>query len=369
MLERLSSYNHESAQHDFSGNYHESQAFQPLDHIFPFMSALEAIAPDLKLDHENVDSKHLSFLYAESFINKITSEYDPQNLGEFKKAAIEEYHNLGREVFGPIAAHYVDTTLSQCDPEGRTIFLARDATPFYRVAKTFQRLDPKTYPHNLEESYLNRKLCGIEDEQEKGDLSNFDDSTVAQYVEQHGFAEKQPINLVEVGAWGTIIQKLKIKYPQADMQAFFFYTHIPQYIYGYSNLTAGETVPPYDLEAIADSWEAFPKAITRPTRLLKQNDRIAVDFAGTDTTAVYPFLADFTKASLSGIEDAAVDFIYGKKINPQDELVRLAKLSHAARDYAFTGILPQSTPLWSGGEDHVKNWSVGKIPPLRDTIR
>lgn len=327
-----------------------------------FATDMEEVAPDLK-------SNGLANCYADSLFHKLVNN-GASTLEELTKAGSQEFHYVGKHVLGPLAVSFVDKALK--GSQGKAIFPARDATPFFYIAKTLKTLDPFTYPLQLEDiqnPVFNRKLWGIEDEQDpENHVLSVIDPLVQKLLSQMGFLSDQQKSFIEVGCWGSMVDQLNQAMQQGNMpteeySVYFLYTHLPSNIYGFINIY-GDDVPESVLETIADTWEAFPKFFKRPTKLVEDAGIVKASLEGKLVES--PFLSTWTLAALQGVVDAATDFVIQKQtINPRDEILRFWELSNRAQLGEFTGVLPGHTETWSEGEVWKASWKWGKILPLK----
>lgn len=322
-----------------------------------YIDHLGQVAPDLK-------SHNLAEIYAEGLFNKLEAG-NPSSLEELVHMGSIEFNKVGRYVLGPLAVGFVDTVLRES--EGITIFPARDATPFFYAAKTLKALNPQGYAvesENILNPVFNRKLWGVEDEQDReNEVLPISHPLVQKLLSQLGFGKNIQKSFIEVGCWGSMVDQLKRQMVKEDYSVYFLFTHLPGYIYGFTNIH-GVNLPEAVLETIADTWEAFPKFFKRPTKLIEENGVVRASLEGKVIDS--PFLSSWTTAALQGIVDAAKDFaMSGHRIDPYAEIVRLWQLSLKAQHGEFTGVLPRHTETWTEGEDWIANWQWGKIPPLK----
>ena len=327
-----------------------------------FTKDIEDVAPDLK-------SHSLSQKFSASLFHKLES-IGVTTLEQAVRAGSHEFYAVGKHILGPLAVSFVDTALK--NSSGKTIFPARDATPFFYIAKTLKTLDPSSYHSDIDDiqnPVFNRKLWGIEDEQDpENHVIPVTHPMVQQLLSQMGFFSNQPKSFIEVGCWGSMIDQLhqamnQNLMPTEEFSVYFLYTHLPESIYGFMNIH-GCDVPESILETIADTWEAFPKFFKRPTRLIEENGIVKASLEGKLVAS--PFLPQWTWAALQGVVDAATDFVTKKQIiDPRDEIHKLWALSEKAQSGEFTGVLPDHTETWSEGETWKKEWKWGKIPPLK----
>lgn len=322
-----------------------------------YIDHLGQVAPDLK-------SYNLAERYAEGLFNKLEAG-NPSSLEELVDMGSMEFYHVGRHILGPLALRFVDTVLKES--EGVVVFPARDATPFFYAAKTLKALNPQGYPvesENILNPVFNRKLWGVEDEQDpENEVLSISHPLVQKLLFQLGFGKNVQKSFIEVGCWGSMVDQLKKQLSEEDFSVYFLYTHLPDYIYGFINIHAGN-LPEAVLEIIADTWEAFPKFFKRPTKLIEENGVVKASLEGKVIGS--PFLSSWTTAALQGIVDAAKDFVMNdNRVDPHAEIVRLWQLSQKAQNGEFTGILPDHTETWTKGEAWKKNWKWGKIPPLK----
>lgn len=330
-----------------------------------FAEDLKEVAPDL-------DSYGLAEKYTDSLFKKLT-ETGASTQKELITAGEKEFYHVGKDVLGPLAVQFVHEVLEQT-PRGKIVFLARDATPFYYVAKALVEEDKKKYAvdsSNLAHETFHRNFWGVNDEQvgKPQKVLTAEDPMVQKLLKQMGFGSDEPVTIVDVGAWGSMVDHLRRELPALDFNLYFFYTHLPEYIYGYTNIHAqadGRRTPIPDdvLEAIADTWEAFPKYIKRQEQLIEQEGKVLA--TGDGTVVDSPYLKAWHEAAIKGLEDAAKEFVKkGKTVDPHSELLRLWDLSERAKQGEFTGILPGHTQTWSEGDKWKANWPWGRIPPLQ----
>lgn len=327
-----------------------------------FAQDLEDVAPDLK-------SHGLAREYTESLFRELTSNEVSTN-EELILSGMNRFYSVGRDVLGPLAVGFVDNALKSS--QGSVVFPARDATPFYYIAKTLTTLAPGRYPvsaDDIHNSVFNRKLWGIEDEQDpESEVLPVTHPTVQKLLRQMGFGSGEPVTFIEVGCWGSMVDQLNEaveqgKMPKQEYGVQFLYTHQPDNIYGYTNLNS-EGIPESVLETIADTWEAFPKIFRRPTRLIEDKGIVKADANGKVVSSEY--MSAWQLAALQGVVDAAIDFIdQDIIINPRDEIMRLWELSNESQSGVFTGVLPGHTETWSEGADWMAKWRWGKVLPLK----
>lgn len=327
-----------------------------------FAKDMEEVAPDLQ-------SHGLAVRYAKSLFGKLVAD-GASTSEQITAAGSQEFYHVGKNVLGPLAVSFVDVALKTC--HGKAIFPARDATPFFYIAKTLKTLNPNAYPvaiDDIQNPVFNRKLWGIEDEQDpESETLPVTYPLVQKLLSQMGFFSDQPKSFIEVGCWGSMVDQLYQAMatgcmPKEQFSMHFLYSHLPNHIYGFTN-SHGKPIPESVLETIADTWEAFPKFFKRPTKLVEEEGIVKASLDGKVVNS--PFLRPWSLAALQGVVDAASEFVtQGKGIDPQDELLKLWTLSLKAKSGEFTGVLPGHTETWSEGEAWKANWKWGKIPPLK----
>lgn len=331
----------------------------------------EQFVEDLKLVAPDLGSNRLAERYSDGLFNKLLRG-SPANKAELAQVLEREFYDVGKNVLGPLVCQFVSEVLEE-NTSGPIVFLARDATPFYHVAKSLVGTDTNRYTvdtQNLKHETFHRKLWGVDDEQ--GDreeaILTAEHPLVNKLLRQMGFGSGEPVTIVDVGAWGSMADHLRRVHPEEDFNLYFFYTHLPEFISGYINRHArgedGILVPDSDLEALADSWEAFPKYTKRQTKISEVDERIVFSPEGSIIDS--PYLHAAHEAAIQGLEDAAVEYVQnGEAVDPHAEIVRLSGLSDLAKQGEFTGILPEHTETWSEGPKWKREWPWGKIPPLK----
>jgi hypothetical protein len=188
--------------------------------------------------------------------------------------------------------------------------------------------------------WLNRAICGIEDEL-SGDSVHSSDRLIGDYIIQNGLDE--PFTFVDSGCWGTIVQQLRQKL-HLVFQPLFFYSHNP-YIPGYLN---SFNMDGDIMETLNDSLECcFPNYYSRPKSL--------EDFHGISQPVVHlldGLSARLGKAAIDGIKIGTTE----NSVTAEQALNNLVILHDRSRQGEFTGILPQHTPTWSKGADFIASW-------------
>lgn len=323
-----------------------------------FIADMKKMAPDL-------GSNDLAQRHGEALFRKLL-KYSPGNARDLILAGSLEQYNVGRFVLGPLAVDFVDTVMRNTT-SGSLVFPARDATPFFYTAKALKKLNPDRYcvsEDDMHNPVFNRKLWGVEDELDPvNKVLTVVHPMVQRLLSQIGFAKDRNVTFVETGCWGTMADGLRRDLPDAQFSLHFLFSHMPDRISGFTNEFDNDLEKGV-LETIADTWEAFPKPFRRPTKLVEHNGMVKASLEGFDINS--QLLPIWTVAALQGVVDAALDFVSsGNRVNTAEEIKRLARLSAIARTGVFTGVLPEHTQTWSGGQDWKDDWRWGKIPPLK----
>ncbi len=197
--------------------------------------------------------------------------------------------------------------------------------------------------------WLNRKICGIQDEI-SGDKESKIHPLLQEYLKQHSL--KAPFTFVDSGCWGTVVKELHecigIKF-----QPLFFFSHNP-YIPGFLNELG---VNPKYGEILNDSLECcFPNITTRPSSLIRMDrGEIVPELQKTDFLSVL-----LGKSALNGVYRGTGNegkiFLNEFTMSPMDAVEHLIKLSDKAKGGEFTGILPYNSPTWSEGKRFLSDW-------------
>lgn len=207
--------------------------------------------------------------------------------------------------------------------------ILRDAKPLGELplAKDWKKL------------FLNRKNCGISDEL-SGDITQTCDPLLARYIASKGCENE--FTFVDSGCYGTIVRELHEF--GFSFQPLFFFSKNP-HIRGFLNDLG---VKQKEGEILNDSLEcAFPNIHMRPQKIVKRNGRVFAPLLRND-----PLSVRFGNASLRGVRDYASR----EKTNPEKEVCKLLLLSERARTGEFTGVLPFSSPEWSGKDEFLARW-------------
>ena len=163
--------------------------------------ALEAAAPDLK-------SRGLARWYADAVLQRLLPV--APTLTAVERDGYALFYWIGRDVLGPIATLFVDAAMKGFG--GHLVFPRRDADPLCVVAVTLNHLQPTRYRARREQLHnpvLTRGMLGITDEQSEAGASRLDPAVLDRLLRSIGFGSGQPVRLVDIGSWGTIVDALK----------------------------------------------------------------------------------------------------------------------------------------------------------------
>jgi hypothetical protein len=340
------------------------------------LNLMKEFTSDLReIDHA-LNDYDLAKIYATSLFDKILKL---SNAPENKSNATSEkkiidigaalFYDFAKTTLGPIFISFVDSILNKYD-DGILIFPARDATPFYMIAKELIKITPKKYSlqsQNIENAPLNKTILGLCDKQKLGtDVLDIDNPLVRKFLAQLGFFSDQKIVIVDTAGWGGTLDIIKNamstgKIPQKNIELLFFHSSNPN-IYGYLNdLNTRNNSPLSDdeIKTMADTTEVVLKNEMKCKKLLEKEGRIEFIFEKVDSY----LLRVWTKATLDGFKDAANDFAIKGNAPSYTELIKLKDLIKKANEGEWTGMLPFHTCTWSRGNEFVGNWRWGKITP------
>lgn len=330
--------------------------FQPQRLLEHAVTWFEAFSPDLK-------SKNLAYRYLQPLVSLMTrkgckSGYDALQVGN------EAFHAVAGELLGPLHVAYVDEVLSTAKSGDILLFAARDATPFYTIAKILLDKFPDKYAKGftLVHADWNRWFMGQEDELEAGKKPiPFSDPLLQKFYEQMGFGSGRLMKIVEPGAWGSAANAIKTSMPEQEFELWFLFSHMPDKIYGFLNDKA-LGFPEKVYEVINDTGEALPKSYLRPDTLVEKGEVVIPEV--TDKWIPSQYIQAWAGAAKSGSISAAYQY-QGEPIDIAQHVAELAKLSEVAQKKGvWTGMLPENTQTWTGGEAWKANWPWGEIPPL-----
>jgi len=284
---------------------------------------------------------------------------------EISKLGADVYEGVSREVLGPLVVRFAECVLLHA-PQGSTVaFLARDAEPYFAAAKVLnQRPEIACKKLDLRYVTLNRGHLEIPDENlEKGGAQLHDSAQRAlrdEYLAQEGFGNPQGVVVVDTGCWGTMIEKLMLEaqrrgFDQLNIrQVFFMYSYNP-HIFGFVNEAAKASG--YDQLVtggvfIGDTFECLPKGEQSSNVFSREKDGI-----------LYPvprhiesdYLSAWQRAVVRGVTASARDFLRSAERFPSTSqaLSTFEEKKREAKN-SFTGVLPQATPPWTGGEHFLK---------------
>jgi len=321
------------------------------------VSEFEAVATDLTTN--DLAKNHVDSLMKKLIGDGAKTEYDLLIGGS------KEFFNVSENVLGPVWASYVNEVLKSGKGGEVYLFAARDATPMYYVA---EGLVSRSNGYKLDGSGMvhvdwNRWFMGQEDETDGSRKSlPLTHPHMKAFYEQMGFGNGKLIKIVEPGAWGSAANALKTRMPDQNFELWFMFSHMPDNIYGFLNNHANG-VDPCVFEMINDSAEAVPKSYVRPETFVEQNGLIMPDIGQKVVKSTY--MQVWTKATLMGSYAAGIDFSLGKRVNVKMHVENLQELSDDAKQGKWTGMLPDHTMTWTEGEEWVRKWKWGKIPPLK----
>lgn len=312
-----------------------------------------AVAPDLGTF--NLASDHVSKLVDHAIASGASTEFDLLRHGA------KEFYKVGKYILGPLWAAYVDTVLA-AGGEGDFLFAARDATPLYWASQGL--IEAGQY--NLNGSARvhvdwNRWFMAQEDElDESGVPLTFQSNPMLKtFYEQMGFCNGKSITIVEPGAWGSAANALKTMLPDQQFELWFLFSHMPDRIYGFLNESCPSIDPIY-FEIINDSGEAVPKPYIRPTKLTESNGVVVADISGKIIKS--PFIKIWSWAVNQGALEAGLEY---QGLDVQAHVEEIIRLSQLSAQGVWTGVLPRNTLTWTEGEKWIREWSHGKIPPLK----
>lgn len=181
------------------------------------------------------------------------------------------------------------------------------------------------------------------------------------FYTQMGFGTDKLIKVIESGAWGSAAKAVRQHMPTQNFELWFLFSHIPDRIFGFLNHKA-PGLPEKVYEVINDTGEAQPKSYIRPEKLKQSNDLVVPDLSCK--WIPNPAVQAWAQASRKG-SIAAVFEYGGKQIDVSGHIDYLDYLSKRAYyEGIWTGMLPENTETWPGGEAWKANWSLGKIPPF-----
>ncbi|MBN8548931.1 MAG: hypothetical protein J0M12_06425 [Deltaproteobacteria bacterium] len=283
------------------------------------------------------------------------------------------YRDLGQVAFGPLSVHFVRAVLDQAPERSTVAFPARDGELFFEIAKILCE-DPVLAQKELMLTYptVNRKTLGTDDEMSADHeaLRGTDDPLVVRYLRQEAFFNPNGVVVADVGCWGTMVDALlqahgKGNFPINLKGVHFLFSHLDQ-ISGYMNILAQSSpdITEKHLEAIADTFEALPRFVTRSTGYRESEGVVVPDYDGH--TVDSPFLEAWHQALLEGGRVAAREFLTDPLSfpSPNVALMLLQSRHLAAQAGAFTGVFGHNTPTWSKGDEWRASWRWGNIAPI-----
>jgi hypothetical protein len=150
--------------------------------------------------------------------------------------------------------------------------------------------------------------------------------------------------------------------PEQKFELWFMFSHMPEYIYGFLNEHAPNVEEKY-FEMINDTAEAVPKSYVRPENLVEREGVVVADLTGKIIDS--PYTKIWSWAVNQGAYDAGVRFARGERVDIEEHVQNIIKLSELSAQGKWTGVLPRNTLTWTEGENWRANWKWGKISPLR----
>jgi hypothetical protein len=322
--------------------------------------AFELVGPDLK-------SRGLARWYADAVVRRLAAGSSTPD--QFEQEGRALFYWVGRDVLGPITSHFVDAAMTGF--QGHLVFPRRDADSLYVVAISLIQLHPTRYrldPDHLHNPNLTRGVLGIPDERAESDATPSDPAALNRLLRSVGFGSGEPVRLVDIGCWGTVVDALKRRNPEDQLSVWFLFSHMPGRLYGYLN-DYGRDVPTCVLETIADSWEAVPKLdLPGPWSF-----PVVSCCTSSDVFAPSLLLRAWAQSLLLGMQAAARAFARNSLALDQTaspcqaaaEVRRLTQLVESVQAGGpFCGLLPHNTETWSGGEVWSASWAHGAVPPI-----
>lgn len=277
---------------------------------------------------------------------------------EFVKKGEALHFQVAHDTYGPLllgCAQFMAKHFSQVGIKGGIYYALRDAAPLMKAAEYVM---PK---HDLAPIgvYINRPLCGVGDEINPEVVPNGDMTLMIQkYLTQNGVFASDKVGWVDAGCWGTVPLVLKIHhFTDKEYYPIFFYSHnpkIPDYLHW---LAAGTSASEEALNCMNDSLEClFPSPVRRPLSLVEQQGLVVPKLKPSSMLS-----QKWGLAALAGVEQYAQEkFEQGVSVSEQQEALQkfLDKVEQSKQDI-WSGILWQSTPIWSQGEDFLSRYPSG----------
>ena len=339
-------------------------------HIDAHIEALRVVAPDIAEQATGYANQLFRTLVANPSFSEVLARTG-QLVSALREVGDQFYTELGRDVFGPTTARFVEGVLEGA-PAGSTVaFLARDAEIIFVAAQVLaERPDIAAKELQLVYPTVNRLTLGIEDEMTGADQGGLAPHA-EDYLMQQGFLNPNGVTLVDVGCWGTMVDAFLNLAEVGTVPArfdgvYFLYSHLGQ-IHGHMNLVARAAGlgSNGELEAIADTFEALPREMARTTALtVGDGGSIKPDYTGLVVDS--PFLASWRGALLQGAREAADELRVRPDSfpNAEEALHILIEKQQEASQGQFTGVLGSHTPTWSHGEEWRSSWRWGQVPPI-----
>lgn len=316
---------------------------------------LAAAKAELELELEG----ELTAAFATRYLQQLFSAIGKVgSLSEFVKEGETLHFKVAHDVYGPLifgCGQFMSEYFSSVGINGNVYYALRDAAPLLKAAKLVM---PKydLIPVGI---YINRPLCGIGDEINPEVVPNGDMTLMIQkYLAQNGVFANGKVGWADAGCWGTVPLVLKVHH-LADREYYpiFFYSHnpkIPDYLHWLSKGTeVGEEV----LNSMNDSLEClFPSPVRRPLLLTEEHGLVTPKLKASSLLS-----QKWGLAALAGIEQYAKEkSATGVSFSEQQEALKnfLQSIEQSKQDI-WSGVLWQSTPLWSQGEDFLAKFPSG----------
>lgn len=243
------------------------------------------------------------------------------------KVATQFFYTLGT-MWAPIMFAWSEWVKQNA--QGTVAIVLRDAKPLAAM--------PSFSAHRWQHLYLNRLLCGVEDEL-SGDGRNGQHPLLTRYLAQYGCSDT--FTYVDSGCYGTIVLKL---YNQGvTCQPLFLFSKNPS-IRGFVNECGISTE---EGTILNDSFECgFPHVFVRPSELVEKKGKVKAVLYYSD-----PLSVQFGRAAMQGVRDSK----QGDAVSGREAAQALLLLSQNAHR-RFTGILGHPSPEWSKKKEFLSSW-------------
>ncbi len=288
---------------------------------------------------------------------------------------VKFYQEFSRDFLAPLVVNFVNQVL-QSAPVGSTVaFLARDAEMYYQVGLLLET-QPEIAERKLDLRYVtfNRTHLSIHDEMASEAIARSveQEKLFRGYLRQENFHNTNGLVIIDTGCWGSMINGIQAEIAQGkeniNLQGVHFIFSQNPYISGFMNAVNVKhslSLERQDLEALNDTFECLPRAVSRSEKYVKEADSNLILPVYHEVRS--PFLASWGRALNLGAQEAAQEFLSNPDgfENAGLSLARMV-LKHEQAKSVFNGVFPKNTPTWSKGRGFIENWPWGKIPPLTD---